>query len=117
MSRESENWRRNFPNEVPQRTGLAPSLTLWLIGGAEYVALNRLLNFGVKRPRSHLGGNAVPGGAYTVEENDQDYSWRRTRIGSALDARYAGMSAAKKAASSNAPALKAIVAGSAEVVS
>jgi hypothetical protein len=57
------------------------------------------------------------GGAYTVEENDQDYSWRRTRIGSALDARCAGMSAAKKASSSNAPALKAIVAGSAEVVS
>ena len=57
------------------------------------------------------------GGAYPAEENDQDYSWRRTRIGSALDARYAGMSAAKKAASSNAPALKAIVAGSAEVVS
>jgi hypothetical protein len=54
MSRESENWRRNFPNEVPQRTGLAPSLTLWLIGGAEYVALNRLLNFGVKPPEVTL---------------------------------------------------------------
>ena len=59
----------------------------------------------------------LPGGAYTVEENDQDYSWRKARIGSALDARYAGMTAAKEAASSNAPALNAIVAGSADVVS
>ena len=45
------------------------------------------------------------------------YSWRKARIGSALDARYAGMTAAKEAASSNAPALNAIVVGSADVVS
>jgi len=69
------------------------------------------------RPSPRTKPPLLPGEPYTVEENDRDYSWRRTRIGSALDARYAGMSAAKKAASSNVPALKAIVAGSAEVVS
>jgi hypothetical protein len=52
-----------------------------------------------------------------LQSGNKTYSWRRARIGSAVDARYAGMTAAMAAASSNAPALNAIVAGSADVVS